>query len=181
MRFFAPVIAIGLVCSLALPTTAQEPTSPAAVQPERGNEVLGTVVHGNTTIIFESAGTHGIDSKTLSTWDQFAEEHPKIATALAYKPSLINDSGYLGKHPNSLRFSKRILISKMRWKRTPGILRRFHRGLANKVIGVRCLARSRICVPRTAKASVGVVGGLTGRVLRAFLDLAQRTIPAVPN
>jgi len=100
MRFFAPFIAVGLVCSLALPTIAQQPTSPAAVQPERGNEVLGTVVHGNTTIVFESAGTHGIDSKRLLTWDQFAEEHPKIATALA----LINDSGYLSKHPELATF-----------------------------------------------------------------------------
>jgi hypothetical protein len=81
----------------ALPTIAHEPTSPAAVQPERGNEVPGTVVHGNTTIVFESAGTHGLDSNRLLKWDQFAEGHPKIATALAYNPSLINDSGYLSK------------------------------------------------------------------------------------
>ncbi len=99
MRFFAPFIAVGLVCSLALPTIAQDRMSPAAVQPEKGNEVLGTVVHGNTTIVFESAGTHGLDSNRLLKWDQFAEEHPKIATALAYKPALINDSGYLSKHP----------------------------------------------------------------------------------
>jgi hypothetical protein len=104
MRFFASFIAVGLVCSLALPTTAQEPTSPAAAQAERGDEVLGTLVHGNTTIVFESAGTHGIDSNRLLEWDQFAEGHPKIATALAYKPSLINDSGYLSKHPELATF-----------------------------------------------------------------------------
>ena len=104
MRFFALFIAVGLVCSLALPTIAQEPTSPAAVQPERGNEVLGTVVHGNTTIVFESAGTHGLDLNRLLKWDQFAKEHPKIASALAYKPALINDSGYLSKHPELATF-----------------------------------------------------------------------------
>jgi hypothetical protein len=80
MRFFPPFIAVGLVCTLALPTIAQEPTSPAAVQPEKGNEVLGTVVHGNTTIVFEKAGSHGLDSNRLLKWDQFAEEHPKIAS-----------------------------------------------------------------------------------------------------
>jgi hypothetical protein len=104
MRFFAHFIAFGLVCSLALPTIAQGPTSPGAVQPEKGKEVLGTLVHGNTTIVFESAGTHGLDSNRLLKWDQFAEEHTKIATALAYKPSLINDSGYLSKHPELATF-----------------------------------------------------------------------------
>jgi hypothetical protein len=97
--------------------------------------VLGTVVHGNTTIIFESAGTHGIDSKTLSTWDQFAGEHPKIATALAHKPSLINDSGYLGKHPELATFFQAHPDIKDAMEEDPGNLRRFHRGPANKVIG----------------------------------------------
>jgi hypothetical protein len=44
------------------------------------------------------AATHGLDLNMLRTWSQFAEEHPKVATALAYKPSLINDPGYLTKH-----------------------------------------------------------------------------------
>ena len=35
---------------------------------------------------------------------EFAEEHPKVATALAYKPSLINDPGYLTKHPELATF-----------------------------------------------------------------------------
>ena len=104
MRFFALFIAVGLVCSLAFPTIAQEPTSPASDRTATGDEVLGTVVHGNTTIVFESAGTHGLDSSRLLKWDQFAEQHLKIATALAYKPSLINDSGYLSKHPELATF-----------------------------------------------------------------------------
>ena len=104
MRLPAILIAAGLVCFSALTAIAQEGAQSAANQPEGGAEVLGTVVRGNTTIIFEAAGTHGLDLNRLRTWSQFAEEHPKIATALAYKPSLINDPGYLTKHPELATF-----------------------------------------------------------------------------
>jgi len=104
MRLPAVLIAVGLVCSPALRGIAQEGTPSAAIQPEGGVEVLGTVVRGNTTIIFQAAGTHGLDLNRLRTWSQFAEEHPQIETALAYKPSLINDPGYLTKHPELATF-----------------------------------------------------------------------------
>ena len=64
--------------------------------------MLGTVVRGNTTIFFQAAGARGLGR--LRTWSQFAEKHQKIATALAYKPSLINDPGYLTKHPELATF-----------------------------------------------------------------------------
>jgi hypothetical protein len=98
MRIFALLIAFGLICCLTLPTNAQEQTSSGTTQSDAGAKVLGTVVRGNTTIVFESAGTRGVDSQKLMTWDQFAAEHPKIAATLEYKPSLISDSGYLAKH-----------------------------------------------------------------------------------
>jgi hypothetical protein len=88
------------LAQLGIPRSQQLHTNPHHLplsNPKGGNEVPGTVVHGNTTIVFESAGTHGLDSNRLLKWDQFAEGHPKIATALAYNPSLINDSGYLSK------------------------------------------------------------------------------------
>ena len=53
MRLPAVLIAVGLVCCPALPGIAQEGTPSAAIQPEGGAEVLGTVVRGNTTIIFQ--------------------------------------------------------------------------------------------------------------------------------
>jgi len=65
----------------------------------QGGKVLGSVTHGNTTVVFEAANPTDIDSQALTTWDSFAEEHEQIARALAYKPSLMNDSGYLSKHP----------------------------------------------------------------------------------
>ncbi len=61
MRLPAVLIAVGLVCCPALPAIAQEGTPSAAIQPQGGAEVLGTVVRGNTTIIFQAAGTHGLD------------------------------------------------------------------------------------------------------------------------
>ena len=104
MRLPAILIATGLVCFPALPAIAQEGAPPTSIQTDGGTEVLGTVVHGNTTIIFQAAGTHGLDLNRLRTWSQFAEEHPQIETALAYKPSLINDPGYLTKHPELATF-----------------------------------------------------------------------------
>jgi hypothetical protein len=104
MRLPAIVIAAVLVCFPALPAIAQESRPSTATQPEGGAEVLGTVVRDNTTIIFQAAGTHGLDLNRLRTWSQFAEEHPKIATTLAYKPSLINDPGYLTEHPELATF-----------------------------------------------------------------------------
>jgi hypothetical protein len=76
---------------------AQEASEPS--EPVRGGKVLGSVTHGNTTVVFEAANPTDIDSRALTTWDSFAEEHPQIARALAYKPSLMNDPGYLKKHP----------------------------------------------------------------------------------
>jgi len=131
MRLSALFIAVGLVYSLAFRAIAQERTSSAAVQPERSTGVLGTVVRGNTTIIFESAGTHGIDLNGLLKSDQFAEEHPKIATALAYRPSLINDSGYLKKHPELATFFQQHPILRMRWKKTPATSWQFHHDPGN--------------------------------------------------
>lgn len=104
MRLPAVLIAVGLIFHPALPAIAQEGTPSAAIQPEEGAEALGTVVRGNTTIIFQAAGTYGLDLNRLRTWSQFAEEHPKIAMALAYQPSLINDPGYLTKHPELATF-----------------------------------------------------------------------------
>jgi hypothetical protein len=56
-------------------------------------------VNGNTTTVFESAGTNNLDTARLQTWEEFAEGHPKIAKSLAYNSSLISDKAYLSKHP----------------------------------------------------------------------------------
>jgi hypothetical protein len=102
MRLSTLFIALALICTLQMPTIAQESAAPA--QLERTGNVLGRVVRGNTTIVFEAAGAGNLDLDRLRTWSDFAEKHPNIARTLAYRPSLINDPTYLKNHPDLAMF-----------------------------------------------------------------------------
>ena len=79
---------LALSVAFATPAIAQE------------GRPLGTVVSGNTTITFMAADSSDLDMQKLQTWSDFASQHPNIAQALAYKPSLITDDGYAKKHPD---------------------------------------------------------------------------------
>ena len=92
------IISILVTLAFAQPAMAQEENSGAA-QSQTGGAELGRVRQGNMTIVFAPADTRDIDISRLRTWGEFAEAHPKIAKALAYNSSLINDSGYLSEHP----------------------------------------------------------------------------------
>ncbi|MGA8643857.1 hypothetical protein [Candidatus Binatus sp.] len=81
------LIAVALPIAFAAPLIAQE-----------GN-TLGTVVNGNTTTVFKSADGRDIDTHKLKTWNDFASQHPKVASELAHNPALINDDAYAKKHP----------------------------------------------------------------------------------
>jgi hypothetical protein len=95
-----PLIAVALCwMAAALPVTAT-----CAGAAEGSGQVLGTWSQGNTTIVFESADTRDIHMGRLRTWDDFAAEHSEIARAIAYKPWLINDAGYLRRHPELSAF-----------------------------------------------------------------------------
>lgn len=96
-RSFSVVAAIVLSGSFAGSGMAQ--MTPAPAETSTGGQVLGSVTHGNTTVVFEAANPRDLDSQALTTWGSFASEHPAIASALAYKPSLMDDLGYLRKHP----------------------------------------------------------------------------------
>ena len=84
--------------AFALPVMAQDDNSGAAT-PEANGAELGRVVHGDKTIVFAPADASKIDAKRLQIWGDFAEAHPKVAKALAYNNSLINNGAYLSKHP----------------------------------------------------------------------------------
>jgi len=86
-RISTLLIAVALPVAFAVPSIAQE------------NNTVGTVVNGNTTTVFKAAGNRGIDTQKLKTWNDFASEHPNVASALAHNPALINDDGYAKKHP----------------------------------------------------------------------------------
>ncbi len=82
-------IAIGTL--MTAPSFAQDGT----VNPH----VTGTVVEGNTTMVFKTANNRDLHTKSLQHWTTFAQEHPQIARQLANQPALLSDEGYLGKHP----------------------------------------------------------------------------------
>jgi hypothetical protein len=98
MRYWWSVLAaIVLSGGLAGLGAAQVRSEPS--QAPAGGNVLGSVTRGNTTVVFESANSSDIDTRALRTWDSFAEEHPEIARSLAFKPTLMDDPGYLKRHP----------------------------------------------------------------------------------
>ena len=96
-RWSAVLAAIVLSGGLAGSGAAQAP--PATSEAPAPGGVLGSVTKGNTTVVFEPANPSDIETQPLTIWDGFATDHPGVARALAFKPSLMNDSGYLKKHP----------------------------------------------------------------------------------
>jgi hypothetical protein len=87
---------------LAFPVMAQEnvPQQDAAANP-----APMVVQNGNTTIEFQSAASNpDINQQELEAWGDFADAHPNVANALAFKPWLINDPSYLRKHPELADF-----------------------------------------------------------------------------
>jgi len=120
MRFGALIAMSGtLVVVLALAgqdkLSAQESSS-AAAQPE----ITGVVKSGNTTIVFAPADSRDIDSASLRSWGEFANAHPRIAHALGYKPSLMNDAGYLRKNPDLGEFFQQHPDVKQAMTENPG-------------------------------------------------------------
>jgi hypothetical protein len=86
-RISTLLIAVALPVAFAAPSFAQD------------GKTMGTVVNGNTTTVFKAADSRDIDTHKLKTWNDFASEHPKVASELAHDPKLINDDAYAKKHP----------------------------------------------------------------------------------
>jgi hypothetical protein len=103
MKVLGKTLALGVLGSLiAFPVMAQES---APSQDSATNTAPMVVQNGNTTIEFQSAASNpDVNQQQLAIWGDFADAHPHVANALAYKPSLINDSAYLGKHPELADF-----------------------------------------------------------------------------
>ncbi|MFZ0679553.1 hypothetical protein [Candidatus Binatus sp.] len=91
-RLSTLLIAAVVPVAFAAPSLAQE------------GKVLGVVDNGRTEIVFKAADTSDIDMQKLHTWSSFATEHPDIARTLGYHPSLINDDGWVKKHPELAEF-----------------------------------------------------------------------------
>jgi len=63
-------------------------------------QVNGTVVRGNTTIVFEAANTSDLPMDLYKIWGEFEKSHPDIEHDLAYNPKQLDDANYLHKHPD---------------------------------------------------------------------------------
>jgi hypothetical protein len=98
MKLLGKTLALGMLGSLlAFPVMARA----TLAQQEAGQDSAPmTVKNGNTIIEFQSAATNpDINTRELNAWSDFAQAHPHIANALAYKPSLMSNAAYLQKHP----------------------------------------------------------------------------------
>jgi hypothetical protein len=91
-RISTLLIAVALPVAFAVPSLAQD------------GKTLGTVVNGNTTTVFKAADSRDIDTHKLKIWNDFASDHPKVASELAHNPALINDDAYAKKHPQLGQF-----------------------------------------------------------------------------
>ncbi len=85
-RIATLLIAAALPAAFAVPAIAQE------------GKTLGIVDNGRQEIVFQAADTSDLPMDRLRTWGDFAAQHPDIARALAYHPSLINSDSFLKKH-----------------------------------------------------------------------------------
>ncbi len=67
-----------------------------------GGETSGgntIAVNGNTTIVIEPANDSDLEMSLLTRWSRFAQVHQKVAHQLGNRPMLMEDPGYLRKHP----------------------------------------------------------------------------------
>ena len=85
-RIATLLIAAALPAAFAVPAIAQE------------GKTLGVIDNGRMEIVFQAADTSDLPMDRLKAWGDFAAQHPDIARALAYHPSLINSDSFLKKH-----------------------------------------------------------------------------------
>ena len=78
-----------IVALLSFPASAQESSS---------GKVLGVVQNGIRTIIFERSNAN-LNLDQLSAFGQLTASDPALANRLARNPSLVNDEGFVSRHP----------------------------------------------------------------------------------
>ena len=87
-RFAFPCATIAMAAALAVPAFAQEVPS----------DVVGTVVLGNTTIVFVR-GTAGLNLDELRAFDKVVSDDPSLARQLAKNPKLVANDSFSTEHP----------------------------------------------------------------------------------
>ena len=92
-----------IVLSAALLLGLSSARALAQEQPSDQSNVTGTVVQGNTTIVFERGG-QDLHLQELRDFSQIAQANPKMASEIARKPSSVNDDSFVAKYPALQQF-----------------------------------------------------------------------------
>ena len=71
---------------------------PAFAQESSSGNLLGVVQNGNRTIIFERSNAN-LNLDQLSAFGQLTASDSALANKLARNPSLVNDEGFVSRHP----------------------------------------------------------------------------------
>jgi len=86
------------VYSICATTIAALVSFPALAQDSSTAKVVGVVQNGNRTIIFERSNVD-LNLDQLSAFGQLTASDPALADKLARNPSLVNDDGFVNRHP----------------------------------------------------------------------------------
>jgi len=86
------------VYSICATTIAALVSFPALAQDSSTAKVVGVVQNGNRTIIFERSNVD-LNLDQLSAFGQVTASDPALADKLARNPSLVNDDGFVNRHP----------------------------------------------------------------------------------
>lgn len=71
---------------------------PAFAQDTPSSKVTGVVQNGNRTIVFENNNA-GLNLDQIGAFSQVKASDPDLASKLAKNPSLVNNEGFVSKHP----------------------------------------------------------------------------------
>ena len=91
---------VSILATLAFAPMAMAQEQNGGDAPAAPGTELGRVEQPNRTIVFAAADNRDLEVDRLQAWGDFATTHPSVAKALAYNPSLMNNDGYLAKHPD---------------------------------------------------------------------------------
>jgi len=83
------------ICAM---TIAAFMSFPALAQDSSSAKVTGVVQNGNRTIIFERSNVD-LNLDQLSAFSEVTASDPALAGRLARDPSLVNNAGFVSKHP----------------------------------------------------------------------------------
>ena len=115
-RLLSMFAAAAMTAAMAIPAMAQDSTATVVTNP--------TVVekHGNVTteIEFQPAGTKDLNLEMLRAFSQVKQDDPKVASALAKKPELVENDGFVAKHPTLQAYLQKYPQARQQIEDSPG-------------------------------------------------------------